>query len=116
VQTVLPRHGREHPWPILPGKNMTAGPFYIVWQNPQRSAVAPEQWPYAIAELEGVESPAHRWPQLRLNASVPADAPAGRGQEVFVTLYLACHINASEPCIFTMECMVPEGEMPGLTK
>ena len=81
----------DHPWPALPGKNMTAGPFYIVWQNPESSGVAPEQWPYAIAELEGVESPAHRWPQLRLNSSVPADAPARRGQEVFVTFCLACH-------------------------
>jgi mono/diheme cytochrome c family protein len=81
----------DHPWPVLPGKNMTAGPFYIVWQNPERSGVAPEQWPYAVAELEGVESPAHRWPQLRLDASVPADAPARRGQEVFVTFCLACH-------------------------
>ena len=79
------------PWPVLPGKNMTAGPFYIVWQNPERSGVAPEQWPYAVAELEGAESPAHRWPQLRLDASVPADAPARRGQEVFVTFCLACH-------------------------
>ncbi|HYZ21886.1 MAG TPA: cytochrome c [Rhodopila sp.] len=81
----------DHPWPILPGKNMTAGPFYIVWQEPERSGVVPEQWPYAIAELEGVESPAHRWPQLRLSAAVPADAPARRGQEVFVTFCLACH-------------------------
>jgi mono/diheme cytochrome c family protein len=70
---------------------MTAGPFYIVWQNPERSGVVPEQWPYAVAELEGVESPAHRWPQLRLDASVPADAPARRGQEVFATFCLACH-------------------------
>jgi len=81
----------DRPWPVLPGKNMTTGPFYVVWQNPERSGVAPEQWPYAVAALEGVESPAHRWPRLRLDASVPADAPARRGQEVFVTFCLACH-------------------------
>jgi mono/diheme cytochrome c family protein len=81
----------DHPWPDLPGKHMTAGPFYIVWENPERSGVSPEQWPYALAELTGVESPAHRWPQLRLSAAVPADAPARRGEQVFATMCLSCH-------------------------
>ncbi|MEO8882179.1 MAG: cytochrome c, partial [Devosia sp.] len=25
------------PWPKLPGKDQGAGPFYLVWQNPERS-------------------------------------------------------------------------------
>jgi mono/diheme cytochrome c family protein len=81
----------DHPWPALPGKHITAGPFYLVWENPERSGVSQEQWPYALAELTGVESPAHRWPQLRLSEAVPADAPARRGQQVFATMCLACH-------------------------
>lgn len=81
----------DHPWPNVPGKTMSAGPFYIVWQNPERSGVTQEQWPYALAALDGVESPAHRWPQLRLSASLPADAPARRGEQVYATTCLACH-------------------------
>ncbi len=81
----------DHSWPDLPGKHMTAGPFYIVWENPERSGVSPEQWPYALAELTGVESPAHRWPQLRLSEAVPADTPARRGEQVFATMCLSCH-------------------------
>lgn len=81
----------DRSWPDLPGKHVTAGPFYIVWENPERSGVSPEQWPYALAALTGVGSPAHRWPQLRLSDAVPADAPARRGEQVFATMCLSCH-------------------------
>ena len=79
------------PWPLLPGKKGSAGPFYLVWQNPERSAVGSEQWPYQLASITEVESPAHRWPQMVVSASVPADAPARRGQAVFTTQCLPCH-------------------------
>jgi len=78
-------------WPILPGKTASAGPFYLVWQNPERSDIGSEQWPYQLASLTAVESPAHRWPQMVVNASLPGDAPARRGQTVFTTQCLPCH-------------------------
>jgi len=79
------------PWPVLPGKTASAGPFYLVWENPERSAVGSEQWPYQLAALTEVESPAHRWPQIVVDASLPGDAPARRGQAVFTTQCLPCH-------------------------
>ena len=79
------------PWPNLPGKVQGAGPFYLVWDSPERSGVASEQWPYQLASLELVESPAHRWPQLAADPLLPPDAPARRGQLVFVTNCLPCH-------------------------
>jgi mono/diheme cytochrome c family protein len=79
------------PWPVLPGKQASAGPFYLVWENPERSAVGSEQWPYQLASLAEVESPAHRWPQMVVDASLPGDAPARRGQAVFTTQCLPCH-------------------------
>ena len=79
------------PWPVLPGKTASAGPFYLVWENPERSAIGSEQWPYQLASLTEVESPAHRWPQMVVDASVPRDAPARRGQAVFTTQCLPCH-------------------------
>jgi len=39
------------PWPPLPQRNVSAGPFYVVWDQPQRSGVTSEQWPYALASL-----------------------------------------------------------------
>jgi len=79
------------PWPQLPGRNASAGPFYLVWEHPDRSAIGSEQWPYQLASVAEVESPAHRWPQMVVDSSRPADDPARRGQAVFTTQCLPCH-------------------------
>ncbi|WP_313069760.1 cytochrome c [Melaminivora sp.] len=79
----------QAPWPLLPGKQHTAGPFYLVW--PQAQGVASEQWPYAIGRLAVREAPERRWPQITVAPSLPANHPARRGQAVFVTQCLVCH-------------------------
>jgi hypothetical protein len=38
-----------HPWPHLRGKTVSAGPFYLVWQDPERVRISTEQWAYALA-------------------------------------------------------------------
>ena len=81
----------KKPWPDLPGKSFSAGPFYLVWQHADRSNVGQEQWPYALAELSGVESPVKRWPQMAVADSVAADAPERRGLHVFIKNCLSCH-------------------------
>jgi mono/diheme cytochrome c family protein len=80
-----------HPWPPLPQNTETAGPFYLIWSHPEKSEIAREQWPYQVTRLTFVESPVHRWPQLAVPATTAADAPARRGQDVFVTQCLPCH-------------------------
>ena len=80
-----------HPWPALPGKTVSAGPFYLVWQDPGRGGISTEQWPYALAALTTVESPVQRWPAIAVDPSLPADAPARRGQAVFIANCLPCH-------------------------
>jgi mono/diheme cytochrome c family protein len=80
-----------HPWPTLPNRKTSAGPFYLVWDHPQRSEVRVEQWPYALASIALSQSPLHRWPQLSLPASHAADSAAQAGQKVFVTFCLPCH-------------------------
>jgi mono/diheme cytochrome c family protein len=80
-----------HPWPALPGKTDTAGPFYLVWQYPERSGVSREQWPYQVTRLTLAESPPRRWPQLALPGDVPAGSPAPHGQQVFLTHCIVCH-------------------------
>ena len=81
----------RHPWPFLPGKIVSAGPFYLVWQNPEAAGVSSEQWPYALAALTEVASPVQRWPALAVAASLAPDAPARRGQVVFTANCLPCH-------------------------
>lgn len=79
------------PWPPLPGQKVSAGPFYIVWQEPGKSHVGNEQWPYQTVAISGAESPAHRWPQMKVADDLPADAPARLGQAVFTTQCMPCH-------------------------
>lgn len=80
-----------HPWPSLPDKSQSAGPFYLVWEHPERSGVTSEQWPYALVSLKGVSDPVRRWPQLSIGADVPADDPSRHGQAVFLVQCLPCH-------------------------
>lgn len=80
-----------HPWPPLPQKAQTAGPFYLIWDHPEKSSISSEQWPYQLSRLTFVESPVHRWPQIAVPATTAADAPARRGQDVFVAQCLPCH-------------------------
>ncbi|VWB06632.1 cytochrome c [Burkholderia lata] len=80
-----------HPWPNLPGKKVSAGPFYLVWLGPDASSVRGEQWPYQIVRVTIESSPLARWPSLAVDAALPADAPARAGQRLFVTQCLACH-------------------------
>ena len=79
------------PWPPLPGKTVSAGPFYLVWTGDQATTVRSEQWPYQMARLVTQPSPASRWPQLAVDPALPASDPIRSGQSLFVTQCLACH-------------------------
>jgi mono/diheme cytochrome c family protein len=46
------------PWPQLAGKTTSAGPFYLVWMDPQASAIGREEWPYRIVSFN-ILSDAH---------------------------------------------------------
>lgn len=78
------------PWEPLPHHGKSAGPFYLVWENPERSNIRTEQWPHWLVSLTLVESPLHRWPQLELPAGQTA-ATARAGQKVFFSFCLPCH-------------------------
>ena len=80
-----------HPWPPMPGKTVSAGPFYLIWQAPEPAGISSEQWVYALSTLTAVASAAQRWPAIAVDASAPADAPARRGQAVFIANCLPCH-------------------------
>ena len=94
-------HGRAGAWvavepPASPGRRCRArrrardrSISYGSTRNVPR--VSTEQWPYPLASLTAVESPAHRWPQLAVDPALPANAPARRGEAVFAANCLSCH-------------------------
>ncbi|RQS65054.1 cytochrome c [Burkholderia sp. Bp8963] len=80
-----------HPWPKLPGKPVSAGPFYLVWIGKEASSVRNEQWPFQIVHLATQRSPAARWPALAVDPALPATDPLRAGQSLFITQCFACH-------------------------
>lgn len=81
----------DAPWPPVAGETASAGPFYIVWERPQRSGVAREYWPFKLATLRLAATPEQRWPFLAVDASLPVDHSARVGQELFAANCLPCH-------------------------
>jgi mono/diheme cytochrome c family protein len=81
----------EAPWPPLPGKEVSAGPFYVVWLRPEASGVRSEQWPYQVEAIRSVDSPAKRWPALGVDSTLRAGDPVRAGQTLFVAQCLVCH-------------------------
>jgi mono/diheme cytochrome c family protein len=81
----------NHPWPPIPGKDTSAGPFYIVWTGAEVGSIRSEQWPYHVVKLVSQSSPALRWPALAVNSALPSTDPARAGQVLFVVQCLPCH-------------------------
>jgi mono/diheme cytochrome c family protein len=79
------------PWPDIPHKSGSAGPFYIVWQLTPPATVSSEYWSYRLAALVVTDSPIKRWPGLGVGAEVPASDPIRAGVDRFATLCFACH-------------------------
>ena len=81
----------EHPWPPLPKKDESAGPFYIVWTGAEVGSIRSEQWPYQMAKLVSQPSPLSRWPALAVNSELPSTDPVRAGQALFIVQCLTCH-------------------------
>ena len=81
----------DTPWPPIPGKDKSAGPFYIVWLGDQASSVPTMKWPYQVVSLSVQDAPAKRWPSLAVDPVLPALHPARDGQILFVNKCFTCH-------------------------
>jgi len=77
------------PWPELGEHKASAGPFYLVWSDPQAGDIGPEQWPFQIARIRLLASVAERFPALLPAADADADVQAGLA--LFQKHCLACH-------------------------
>jgi mono/diheme cytochrome c family protein len=84
----------RNPWPRL--KRESAGPFYVVWVNPERSAIAREQWPFRVARVIVKDSLERAYPAIQPAAD--ADAKVKQGYVVFANNCLPCHrLNDAGP-------------------
>ncbi len=79
----------KSPWPHLVGKTTSAGPFYLVWTNPQASAIGPEEWPYQIASFDILSDPHGVFPTIYPAADAAPDVQ--NGFKSFQKNCFACH-------------------------
>ncbi|MCE7765501.1 c-type cytochrome [Pseudomonas putida] len=81
----------DKPWPALGKGKPGAGPFYLVWTQPQASGIRPEQWPFQISTLRKMAAVETRFPALLPDAKLPADSPVRQGFALFQQNCMACH-------------------------
>jgi mono/diheme cytochrome c family protein len=79
------------PWPPMPGKDASAGPFYVVWIGVRAAQVQPGNWPYHVVTFSVQDAPTKRWPTLVVDPMLPPLDPARRGQALFVSKCFNCH-------------------------
>jgi mono/diheme cytochrome c family protein len=77
------------PWPPLGEGKPSAGPFYVVWQNPTASQIGPEQWPYQLSTIRTLAPVAARFPQLLPSVDASPAVQAGFAQ--YQKNCMACH-------------------------
>ena len=98
----------EHPWPSLGKGKPSAGPFYLVWTDPQAGHISPEQWPFQVVRFTRQLPVAERFPAMRPDPSLAADAPANQGFVVFQKNCMACHrLNGAGDAQFGPDLNMP---------
>jgi mono/diheme cytochrome c family protein len=106
----------DHPWPPIPGKSESAGPFYIVWTGAAVGTIRSEQWPYQMARLVSQPSPATRWPALAVDSALPPTDPVRAGQALYVVQCLPCHkLNGAGASDVGPDLNVPQNPTEYLT-
>lgn len=82
----------ESPWPNLkPGNPASAGPFYLVWENPEKSKVSREEWPFQLSGFQVKPPLAEQFPLIYPPGHLPKDSVVGRGFKVFAQNCFTCH-------------------------
>ena len=80
-----------HPWPKLEKKNVSAGPFYLIWDHPELSKIGQEEWPFQLAGFKIYASFESKFPHLMPEASLKKQSPEQMGLAVFRKNCFSCH-------------------------
>ncbi|MFK0087760.1 c-type cytochrome [Pseudomonas sp. NPDC090755] len=96
------------PWPPLGKDKHSAGPFYLVWTQPQAGRISPEQWPFQVASIRRLAPVAERFPALLPAADLARDNPINLGFTLFQKNCLACHrLNGAGDAQFGPDLNLP---------
>lgn len=78
-------------WQTLPQNKMSAGPFRVVWLDPEKSNIVEEQWPLMITSISIIDSLQSSYPKIFPSKKLAEDHPARKGFKVYLKNCFACH-------------------------
>lgn len=97
-----------HPWPTLGKDKPGAGPFYLVWTDPETSHIRPEQWPFQVTRIRRLPALAERFPALLPASHLAEHDPIRQGFALFQQNCLACHrLNGAGDAQFGPDLNLP---------
>lgn len=77
--------------PVKEGATKTAGPFYLVWDRPEKSAIVTEEWPYQLAGFEAKPSFESLYPLTAPSETLTEKGRIRTGYRAFQKNCFACH-------------------------
>lgn len=78
-------------WPKVPGHDGSPGPFYLIWKASKGAVPREGLWPFRIARIASVDSPAKRWPSLAVDPKLATTDPIRWGQILYLQNCMPCH-------------------------
>jgi cytochrome c2 len=80
-------------WPNLrPDKPFSPGPFYLIWDHPEKSKIMTDEWPYQLAGLELSEATFEsQFPKTQPAEGILHTDPIRKGYSTFMTSCFVCH-------------------------
>lgn len=85
------------PWPPLKSKGgKSVGPYYLIWENPEKSHISIEEWPFQLAGFEIKGSLAEQFPHTVPDKAIKDSDPIMKGYKSFMKNCFACHTMNGE--------------------
>jgi len=81
----------DKPWPAVKPGGPSAGPFYLVWLNPEASFIGPEEWPFQLVAFEVKGTLESLYPEIFPDPKLEPTSPVRLGFAVFTKNCFACH-------------------------
>ncbi len=81
----------SRPWPKSSDEKPPPGPLYLVWENPERSDIGQEQWPFQLRSFSVKASVESRFPALVPLPEIGKDDTIYRGYQAFLKNCFSCH-------------------------
>ncbi len=84
-------------WPLIKNHgNHSAGPFYLVWENPEKSQISIEQWPFQLTGFDIKGTIAEQFPHTGPDSGIQTSNPVAKGYRSFLKNCFACHTMNGE--------------------